>query len=294
MLLGPFLLIGSGLGPAVSATGTAEAPNLFPNVPGWVRPAAIQSFSRETLFDYIDGAAERYFQYGFEELHMAEYRNAQGDLIVVEIYRHSSPLEAFGIYSQEQPSDPAVVDIGARAYLQGSWLNFVAGPYYVKILSYQRDFQTRETLRSFAAGVAENLNVSGAPLNILHCFPERNKRPHSEKYSPPGFLGYSFLPSGITAEYGDSTLSYKIFIVPCEDSTYCRKAIGELQQASGGSRTEAPRGQFTLEDPHHGNIAVAWRGRYIWGILGAGPEIPADEYLSLTEELLVRNELLEN
>jgi hypothetical protein len=278
----------------IPATGSAETPDLFPNVSGWVRPAAVELFDRETLFDYIDGAAELYFQYGFEALHVAEYRDAQGDLIVVEAYRHRSPLEAFGIYSQEQPSDPAVVDIGTRAYLQGSWLNFVAGPWYVKILSYQRGFQTRETLRSFATGMAENLNATEAPLPLLNCFPERSKRLHSEKYAPPGLLGYPLLPAGMTAEYGDSTLSFVIFIVPCEDSTRCRMAIGEIQRTVGAPPSGASRGRFTLNDPAHGDISLAWRGRCIWGILGISPEIPVDEYLSLTEELLIEHDLLEN
>lgn len=37
--------------------------------------------------------------YEFQELAVTEYRNAQKASVTVEIYRHSTPTQAFGIYS---------------------------------------------------------------------------------------------------------------------------------------------------------------------------------------------------
>jgi hypothetical protein len=259
----------------------------FPSLNGWVLAPSIQHYTPETLFQYIDGAAEQYIRYGFMNLLVGEYRNEFGDLTVVEIYRHSSPVDAFGIYSQEQPADPAIVSIGARAHIQGPTLSFCSGPYYVKVHSYAQGFQTQESLQEFGLAVAGRLNQSDQLPPILDCFPEADKRPYSEKYIADDFLGYAFFPDGFTAEYGDSSHSFQTFIIFSQDSTVAQGMMTEYLQALEYDQEIPLHGRLMIEDPYHGILYLAWKDRCLWGTVGLSDAAIGEEYLDRIGELLM-------
>ena len=51
----------------------SEAKDLkFPEIPGWKQSGEIQTFTPKTLYEYINGAADLYLSYDFEELKVAE------------------------------------------------------------------------------------------------------------------------------------------------------------------------------------------------------------------------------
>jgi hypothetical protein len=273
------------------ASGSTAFP--FSQVRGWVRSPDIQFYFPETLFNYTDGAADQYLRYGFVQLQVAEYRNAEGDLLTVEIYQQGSAVEAFGIYSQEQPTDPMVLAIGGRAHVQVPLLSCFSGPYYVKIFSYAQGFETQQILEQFARTVIEDLDLRGDVPPILACFPSALKQPYSEKYIASDFLGYSFLPAGFTAAYIDSAFSFQMFIIPCTDSAGCLQTLNQYLQQTGQPQTETAYGRLAIQDPYHGTIYLAWRGNHIWGTLGLAGEDLAEGYLLLTENLLIANGFLE-
>ncbi|MBA4391783.1 MAG: hypothetical protein C0399_12730, partial [Syntrophus sp. (in: bacteria)] len=77
----------------------------FPDMPGWKQSGDVQTFSPKTLYEYINGAADLYLASDFEELTVAEYVNDKKASVIVEAYRHRTPRDAFGIYSQERLPD---------------------------------------------------------------------------------------------------------------------------------------------------------------------------------------------
>lgn len=280
-----------------SLAGTKASGISFPEIEGWVRSPRIQVYSPDNLFDFIDGAVDLYLRYRFRELRVAEYRNSLGDLITLEIYRHKGPADAFGIYSQEQPTDPAVLDIGARAYVQDTILNLLVGTYYVKISAYQRAFDTQEILRTFAKQVVDNLDVQDSEAErtltgILACFPRERKRLYSEQFVAQDFLGYAFLSSGFTAEYADSSGTFRLFIISGEDSADCRRMLSEYLQATEQPQQQPTEGRHILSDPYHGEVALSWRGQYIWGVLDLAPADLRDGYLDQIEALLIKGNFI--
>ena len=81
----------------------AEAKDFkFPEIKGWKQSGEVQTFAPKTLYEYINGAADLYLMYDFEELKVEEYQNEKKASVTVEIYRHKTPTHAFGIYSQER------------------------------------------------------------------------------------------------------------------------------------------------------------------------------------------------
>jgi hypothetical protein len=50
--------------------------NLFPVLAGWTQQNAIQKYNPDNLYEYINGAADLYLTYDFQELQVAEYLNS--------------------------------------------------------------------------------------------------------------------------------------------------------------------------------------------------------------------------
>jgi hypothetical protein len=266
-----------------------ETDTLFPEIEGWKRSGNIQVFTSENLFDYIDGAAELYLNYDFHQLQVAEYQDQEETIIAIEIYRHKTPLHAFGIYSQERLKEGSFLDIGAQGYVKGMTLNFIIGPYYVKINAYLGESKTQEVLQHFGKKVAEQLGGTASLPGILSCFPEKRKIPNSERFVVRDFLGHRFLHHGFTADYGDSNRTFTLFIIEGVNSEDCAEMLQEYFQLTGYSQMEAKEGHYILQDPYHGELALIWAHEYLWGAINLLDDTLRSEYLQLTWDLLKKH-----
>ena len=261
---------------------------IFPEMTGWEQSSEIQTFVPKTLFEYINGAADLYLSYDFQELKVGEYQNDKKASVTVEVYRHKTPTQAFGIYSQERLANANFIDVGAQGYIEDNVLNFLTGPYYVKINSYKTGAEDREVLLTFAKRVSENLGEKGMLPSILSSFPEEGKKKNSEKFIHQNFLGYSFLHSAFTADYELSGMKFKLFVIEGEGGNNCRDMIQKYLQQTGSPRKDVVEGRYTITDPYHGEIDLNWQGKYIWGILNINDVSLRSKYLKIFEEKLTK------
>jgi hypothetical protein len=172
-----FLLHLTSVSGVFSSCSKAEKrTELFPEIKEWKKSEEIQTYTPENLYEYINGAAELYLIYDFQELQASEYTSENEASIVIEIYYHKTPEHAFGIYSQERPTEGNFVDIGTQGYIAVPIVNFVAGNTYVKINSYNVGNKSEKVLQTFANRVAENIGDKGPLPKILNCFPEEGKK----------------------------------------------------------------------------------------------------------------------
>jgi hypothetical protein len=256
---------------------------IFPEVAGWKRSVEIQTFLPKTLYKYIDGAADLYLMYDFQELKVAEYQNEKKASITVDVYFHKTPIHAFGIYSQERLPNANFINVGAQGYIENNVLNFLTGPYYVKISSYSTGVEDREILLTFAKKVAESLGEKGSLPSVLSSFPEEGKKRNSEKFINKNFMGYSFLHSAFTADYELSGTKFKLFLIE-SDQKECKGMIQKYLQQTGSPTRDVVEGRYTLPDPYQGEIELYWKGKYIWGILNLNDPSLRSKYLKLFEE----------
>jgi len=261
---------------------------VFPEVTGWKQSGEIQTFQPENLFDYIDGAADLYLSYDFQELKVAEYRNEKKASVIVEVYRHRTPTHAFGIYSQERLANANFIDVGTQGYIETNVLNFLLGPYYVKINSYNTGAEDQDILLTFAKKVSENLGEKGSLPSILSSFPEEGKKKNSERFIAIKFLGYPFFHSAFTVDYELSGTKFKLFVIEGRDHTECGNMMQRYLQQTGSREKNIIEGRYTIADPYHGEIEVEWRGKYIWGILNINDPSLRLKYLKLFGEELKR------
>jgi len=263
----------------------AEAKDFkFPEVSGWKQSGEIQTFTPKTLYEYINGAADLYLMYDFEKLKMAEYVNEKKASVTVDVYHHKTPTHAFGIYSQERLPNANFLDIGAQGYIEQNILNFLIGPYYVKINSFNTGAKDKEILLTFAKKVAENLGEKGTFPSILTTFPAEGKVKNSEKFVAKDFLGYSFLYLAFSADYELSDKKFKLFIIEGADKNECKTMIEKYLQSIKSPRKEVAEGRYIFSDPHHGEIELHWKGRHLWGILNVNDQSLRSKYLKLINE----------
>src|SRR4030043_677940 len=256
----------------------------FPEVAGWKRSGEIQTFIPKTLYEYINGAADLYLMYDFQELKVAEYQSDKKASVTVDIYRHKTPTHAFGIYSQERHPKANFINIGAQGYVEEEILNFIAGPYYVKITGYKIESGGQEVLISFAKKGLENLEEKGTLPSLLDSFPPDGKVKNSEKFIAKNFLGYSFLHSAFTADYELSGKKFKLFVIAPADKAECRNIIQKYLEQTGKTEKSVAEGGRLIPDPHHGEIDLYWQGRYLWGTLSLTDPDLRSKYLKLVKE----------
>jgi hypothetical protein len=267
----------------------AEAKDFsFPEITGWRRSGEIQTFTPRTLFEYINGAADLYIMYDFQELKVAEYINEKKASVIVDVYRHKTPIHAFGIYSQERLSNANFLDVGAQGYIEQNILNFLTGPYYVKINSYKTGAEDQEILLIFAGKVSENLGEKGKLPSILSSFPEEGKKKNSEKFINKNFLGYSFLHSAFTADYELSGKKFKLFVIDGKDQKICKEMVQKYFQQTGNTKKNIVEGIYTISDPYHGEIGFYWKGKFIWGTLNLSDASLRSKYITHFEQSLSR------
>ena len=123
---------------SLSSCGSKEVDlsTVFPDLPGWETTGPVEFYSPETLFDYIDGGADIYIEYGFQELAAVTYNNDREQNLTVEVYCHGDSRGPSVMYGQERPGEPKSVAVGQEGYYESGFLAFVHGRFYVKLIGF--------------------------------------------------------------------------------------------------------------------------------------------------------------
>ncbi len=246
----------------------------FPKVDGWQTGQDMENYNSDNLFEYINGAAESYLSFGFQELNVAEYR-AGGASVLVEVYRHASPEDAFGIYTQERPREGPFKSVGYQGYQSGEIFCFVAADYYIKIIGSRIKSDLAGVLERFAVILAKQIPENTKSPGILVVFPPDNLRQNSEAYIARNFLGYDFFRRAFTADYP----GFRLFVLDAGSSDEVREILMNYTRKLEVPLPEDRSALLKVNDPHHGRIIFSWEGKYLWG----GFEIkdgPVEEYVN--------------
>jgi hypothetical protein len=252
----------------VSVLPAQNKPVGFPQVAGWKLTVEETAYTPNNLWDVIDGAADLFLEYNFVDLRIARYQQT-GDLeIKVELYRHKSAVDAFGMYSQERYPDYHFIDLGTQGYAEKGVLNFLCGEYYVKISTVQSEKPAQVALMAVGVAVDKALNRKPAWPPLVAAFPAKGKQTNSEQYVAKNFLGYSFFNGVFTASYGDGS-SLKAFILRLDTPDEAKKTVDTyLAQNPKESILKANAGYFKVRDAHSGVITFVLRGNTIYGVIG--------------------------
>ncbi len=243
---------------------------------GWVLEDKVTLYTRDTLFDRIDGEAELYFPYGFEVLASARYANAKNPRLAVEVdvYQMGSLLDAFGMYANYRRTDDAMVDTGAGGFVTPSQLLFYQDRYFVRLQASGTMILEKDVFLACARAVSRNLPHNAGKPGDLEAFMIPAVVPGSERYIARSLLGYAFLRRGLIAGAVAEGEQLKVFLVPEDSPEAARKSFDQYASYLQTSRkdmnvVETSDGiSLTAVDPLYGRVFVRHSGRYVVGALG--------------------------
>lgn len=267
----PFILLFSFLtarGALLEEESVSSLHFLLPDVVTWKITEAPQDYFPETLFEYINGAAEIYLSYDFKELTVGQYEKGDSNAsLILEIYDMGNEKNSFGIYSAERFPDSQFISIGNQGYLEEETLNFIVGKYYVKLLCFDSGEESANFLKLFAQNVVKRAKDKGSLPPILAFFPKQGLVRNSEKFILRNFMGYSFLHNGYLANYKLEDLEFDCFLMEGENEEDVQNMLEQYLKRKGEQNVQKITAGYRIKDRYYHNIYLARVENYLCGVM---------------------------
>ena len=255
---------------AISAAQAASAPDMAllpPNgfLNGWNRSENHRVFTASDLYGHIDGGAEIFLEFGFEQLTLQRYAPAEtkaadqpGGELKVEIYRMTDPTAAAGIYLMncgKESKDPTFAE---RHCLSKYQLIFKRDRYYVVIDNTTGNKAFQKTMLDFARHIAGRL-----PAEITQLLPKDGLIDSSLRLlrGPYGLQAIFTLGEGdilqlgrkitaVSGRYRDANGKYSLILADYPTAAAAEKAFDHLRTNLDKNLTvqEKSEGRLVFKD----------------------------------------------
>jgi hypothetical protein len=257
--------------------GDPEKPILPPSgfAPGWALEGPLKTYTPDDLFEYINGEAELYFQYGFKDLVSGFYLNDRNEKqgLSADVYRMASPLEAFGIYSRYRGMGARIVEVGQEGFVSAAQLMFCQGRYFVQLNASGTAGLNAGVFLALARVISGNLSDPPEVIRELDLLKINGFIPGSEKYVPTGVLGYPFFNRGLMAQVLQEDRPVRIFILLGDSADGSRRAVQEYEKAQRekGIVLKKHKGAdgevLCARDPLYSGLCLQVRERFVLGVV---------------------------
>lgn len=256
---------------------------------GWKWDLALEIYTPENLFEYINGEAEEYNAYRFIEMATSSHARTDNELasITFDIYDMGTPLNAFGIYSNQRRPGLEFEAIGEEAVVSDLNIRFYKGRFFVQLNAGSMDEVVKEALREQAEHLAAVIDASAEPEE-LSFLPARNQLPYTLKYLAEGLLGQAAFQSGLQADYLLPSGECSAFAVPKESNESAREALNRFATnlISQGLTDEDlvidESGGFVAQTRYFGKVITQAHSRFVIGVVGFHSQ---EEAQGLLEEI---------
>jgi hypothetical protein len=242
-----------------------------PAVEGWTKPAEYEVFHRDNLYDRINGSAPLFLEFNFEEMTALLLNSkANDDYITIQVYRHATPQDAFGMYASERSSDLSYFDIGIEAQGDNTNMYFVTGSLYIKMW-VSGSFGEENQLQEYAAKFSDQLQQSVEYPEMFRVFPDAYKVQRTETYITSSYIGHSFLKNVYAVNYEQEGKQYQMFIIDAKNTDTAREMLNKYYEFTK-QPANIEEGFMIIEDRYNVSIPLYWKGRFMMGIMGETPE----------------------
>jgi len=241
----------------------------------WHADGLPQDFKGDDLYLYIDGGAEIYREYGFEQVVVQDYKNLGGKGFSLEIFRMSNPEAAFGMYTFKKSPKGKVMSIGAEGQMEDYYLNFWKGSCLITLTGFESDPKTIEGLILVAGLVDKKIQDVAKRPSLVAALPGEGLLETSVRYFR-GYLGFMNLYSSLGKEElgvregvrGDYGVGCSLFILRYQSEQESRARFSAAEMAIGksfGSKESQPADAplVRLKDDHGKFLSLRRLGNYI-------------------------------
>jgi hypothetical protein len=237
----------------------------IPKMNSWKLKGKVQSYHPGNLWELINGAADAFISFDFQEL--KSYDVEKGNLIfTVNIYDMGTPLNAFGMFRSENSARDDSEKPGIETQYSDYLTVMLKGSYYIKIETVKGK-TTRKNCSSLLRDISKSLPGSTAYPTEISLLPVTNRIKQSARFIKENFLGIQELSNCLYAEYQNDQIKYRLFIIITTD----QKNSGEfLKLLAKKWTTETLKGEliYLREIPYTGIVGITLRNNNLIGISG--------------------------
>jgi hypothetical protein len=209
-------------------------------VVGWTTSGRTLRFIGSDLFNYIDGGAELFREFGFKELLVQGYRQ-QDNEIVLEVYQMDSPEAALGIYLLKCGDETPIEKIAARNSGNKYQFTIVKGSYFILVNSFAKDEKLIPVMTSLSQQTLKFVPKEH-PVKIFDYLPQANvvagsglliRGPYGLQpiytFGEGDILQLNGQIFGVIGDYKDATSGrYKLIVIQYKNSADARSAFANL------------------------------------------------------------------
>jgi hypothetical protein len=126
-------------------------------------------FDEETIFSYIDGAAEVYRAYNFKRCLARRYTTLNGPAIILDVFEMGSSEDAYGVFTHDL--DGTKVDVGQDGRLRPGWLSFWKARFFVSIYMEEETAAAKQAVMELGRLIADKITGNSTTPEIIDLLP---------------------------------------------------------------------------------------------------------------------------
>jgi hypothetical protein len=231
-------------------------------------------YTPDNLYEYIDGEAELYLTYGFQELATLTYfwGSAEDTSFVVDIYDMGTSLNGFGLFSNYRQPGYHYESIGTEAIVSDYGLRFFQGRYVVEIKIGDISDRLNKAVRTVAERISERILDPPDLPSSLSLLPAEGQIDKTLRYISKEMLNQGFLPGGLEAKYLTGEEEIAGFVVFFESPEEAKNGLNRLRtfyqdmNVSFVAPPDVSGEGFAVRSSYHGYVLVSQTGRYLAGV----------------------------
>lgn len=264
---------------ALAFAGISVAANpTCAQVPGWTPQGEARTYAADNLFEYMDGNAEGYLLYGFQNMHGVTCTKG-GVTLVIDVSDFGDPDSAYGMFTANRDLRQPSVKLGMGGQVLPRKAIFAKGQFFVEIAAEPEGDHTA-ILQAWTAAIEKLQPGSTQVPAALSWFPTEGQQ--SLRLVPESVLGIRILKRGYVAQYA----SGKAFVVTEETPASAAAVMQKLRERFGETtKVQAGDEAFQVTDKYLGKVCIIRKGRYLAGY----GNVPEDkDAAKLAEALLLK------
>jgi hypothetical protein len=253
-----------------------QTPTTVQELAGFRQMSEPHRYTKENLYEHVDGHAEYFISAGFQGLTVTEYgvtgSNSQESAIQAEVFDMGKSIQAFGVLSDESGENPSSVPVGTMGYKTSGGINFIKGRYYVKIAA----LNPKAPAVKFAMALAESLPSGQDSFQIFSKFPNLGKIDHT-KFVKEGYRGLDFLHNVIERQYsmGDRKVQVALMAASEREVNSLRTSFLDYFKRSLMRNQKIERNgieAYRVIDKYEGDWFLIPAGDSLFGVFGTDDE----------------------
>lgn len=261
------------------ATSAQQPESVLPQTPDlqdWRMDGGVEVYMPDNLYEYINGAAEGYLDYGFRKLATCRYiRNgSEENEITVDVYDMEVPLQGFGIYACERFPEARFIELGAQGHISDTDLGFWQAKFYVKMVFFGQSDNPQNLLLGFGKRISARIERNPPQPKFFEVLPNRHRLPNTEQIFLKAPLGHTFLSPAYQVSYEGEERPAMLFVSIARSASEAAQRLEKYREhlknieASTSFAQGFPEGCLHVQDRYAGECVIGQNGRFLVVLVG--------------------------